>query len=100
MIKQLKTLRQIKKESNWKYSTPAGTSIDIYDGKIRVGNIIKEMYPFFGEEHEVLPTLSTKYYQYYQWKIESGDSYVDYWYYKDVWFEPELQLLEDDLFEI
>lgn len=96
MIKQLKTLRQIKSESDWKYSTPAGTSIDIYDGKIRIGNIIKEMYPFFGEKHEVLPTLSD---EYYQRRIKSDRNSGGYWYYKDVWFEPGCKL-EDELFEI
>jgi len=90
MKKQLKTLRQIKDESDWKYSSSNRGSIIFYDNGKVAGEIIEKMFPFFGKRHKVSSVIPD---EYYQWKI-------DCWYYKEVWFQPELQLLEDDLFEI
>jgi len=94
MIKQLKTLRQIKSECDCKEGNNG--EINFYDMGECVGSIIKEMFPFFSKKHEASPVAWDD----YQWKIKTNVSFPTVWYYKENWFELECELLEDELFEI
>jgi len=88
MRKKLKSIEQIKNDNIHKkvYDDNSITFFD-NDGNYK-GRINESMMKYFGQEINVEKVKSNL----YEWYGE--------WYWKDDWFELEVELLEDALFEI
>jgi hypothetical protein len=104
MIKKLKTIKQLQKEFITVKKLPVelagypdAINLKNVDGGFE-GKILKRMFKFFGESIEVEKYENRSHgLRNYDWRI------IDYnvkYYFQDNWFENNIKLLEDSLFEI
>lgn len=97
MKRKLKIIEQILSE-NPNHSKLTSGSIDFKDEKgFWEASISSEMFEYFGTEIYVRPVKEPEsLYDYYI--NDSGGCAL--WWFLEKWFEPEVELLEDKLFEI
>lgn len=95
MIKRLKTLEQIKDEWGHNYVEDRKKDIRFYSNGVLDSHITFKMKKYFGKNIDVKSGDG-----YYEWYFDNNNSLDRSWYFKDSWFEPDVELLDDSLFEI